>query len=71
MPLIWEHFVILFDGVCDQSKELETLSGSMPNDAKWIISSSGQYMFVRFAIGSTISSTGFGFSANLHYGRAN
>ena len=42
------HYVTLFDGVCDQTKELQTLYGSMSNDVKWIISSSGHYMFVRF-----------------------
>ena len=56
----------LFDGVCDQTKELQTLSGSMSNDVKWIISSSGRYMFVRFAVGTDYSSTGF--LAKIHYG---
>ena len=63
-----EHFVTLFDGVCDQTKELQTLSGSMPNDVKWIISSSGRYMFVRFAVGNTGSSS-TGFLAKIHYGK--
>ena len=38
----------------------------MSNDAKWIISSSGRYMFVRFAVYTTLSSTGF--LAKIHYG---
>ena len=66
-------FLTLFDGVCDQKKELQTLSGLMSNDVKWIISSSGKFMFVRFSdlnsedLGpSDLSSTGF--SANIHYG---
>ena len=40
----------MFDGSCDQTKELKTLYGAMSNDDKWIISSSGRYMFVRFAV---------------------
>ena len=58
-------FLTLFDGVCDQTKELQTLSGYMSNDVKWIFSSSGGYMFVRFAV-DTFSSTGF--LAKIHYG---
>ena len=57
----------LFDGVCDQTKELLKLSGSMSNDVKWIISISGRYMFVRFAaFADDLSSTGF--LAKIHYG---
>ena len=37
----------------------------MSNDVRWIISSSGRYMFVRFAVGYS-SSTGF--LAKIHYG---
>ena len=59
--------VSLFDGVCDQTKELQKLGGSMSNDVKWIISSSGRYMFVRFAVDTWGSSTGF--LANIHYGK--
>ena len=39
----------------------------MSNDVKWIISSSGRYMFVRFAVGTDVASTGF--LANIHYGK--
>ena len=53
--------------MCDQTKELQTLSGSMSNDVKWIISSSGRYMFVRFAVDKFGSSTGF--LAKIHYGK--
>ena len=61
-------YVILFDGVCDQTKKLQTLYNSMPNTERWIISSSGHNMFVRFATRhSFLSSTGF--SANIHYGK--
>ena len=38
----------------------------MSDDVKWIISSSGRYMFVRFAIDNLDSSTGF--LAKIHYG---
>ena len=58
--------VSMFDGVCDQTKEIQTLYNSMSNDVKWIISSSGNYMFVRFDK-DIISGTGF--SANVHYGK--
>ena len=62
-----DHFVTLFDGVCDQTKELQTLTESMSDDVKWILSSSGRYMFVRFAVGTWYSSTGF--LAKIHYGK--
>ena len=57
----------MFDGVCDQTKELQTLSGSMSNDNKWIISSSGRYMFLRFAVQSW--GINIGFNAKIHYGK--
>ena len=60
-------YVKLFDGVCDQTKELQTLSGSMSNDVKWIISSSRRYMFLRFAVNTHTSLTGF--SAKINYGK--
>ena len=60
-------FVILFDGVCDQAKKLQILSGSMSNDAKWIISSSGHYMFVRFAV-DIFAFESTKFLAKIHYG---
>ena len=67
----------LFDGVCDKKKELQTLSGLMSNETKWIISSSGHYMFVRlsdlnsdleFDLGQSDYSSSTGFLANIHYG---
>ena len=61
-----EDFLTLFDGICDQTKELETLSGSMSNDVKWIISSTERYMFVRFGVDRWSSSPGF--LAKIHYG---
>ena len=64
--MAYNDFITLFDGVCDQAKELQTLYGSMSNDVKWIISSSGHYMFVRFALDIFVSSTGF--LAKIHYG---
>ena len=62
-----DNFVQLFDGMCDQTKELQTLSGSMSSNIKWIISSTGRYVFVRFNIDNLHSSTGF--LANIHYGK--
>ena len=57
----------LFDGVCDQTKELQTLFDVMStNDIKWIISSSGPYMFVRFTVSTFTGSAGF--LAKIHYG---
>ena len=60
------EFLALFDGVCDQTKELQTLYGSMTNDVKWIVSSSRRYMFVRFTVDIFYPSTGF--LAKIHYG---
>ena len=62
----WGDFLTLFDGVCDQTKELQL--------TKWVISSSGGYMFVRFAVRLPISGppiqmfSSIGFSAKIHYG---
>ena len=64
--MAWGDFLTLFDGVCDQTKELQTLSGSMSNDVKLIISSSGRNMFLRFAVDVFYYSTGF--LAKIHYG---
>ena len=61
-----EIHVTLFDGVCDQTKELKTLYGSMSNDVKWIVSSSRRYMFVRFTVDILYHSAGF--LAKIHYG---
>ena len=62
-------FVTLFDGVCDQTKKLQLLSGSMANDVKWIISSSGRHMFVKFAVGYEASNS-TGFLAKIHFGKS-
>ena len=73
----------LFDGICDQTKELQTLTGYMsdpwspgPGDStmdhvKWIISSSGPYMFVRFGVlYADIDWWLYRvFSARIHYGK--
>ena len=64
----WQSILTLFDGVCDQTKEIATLSGSMSNDIKWIISSSGHYMFARLDVDNFRSSTVLQFSAKIHYG---
>ena len=57
----------MYDGSCDQTKELQKLSGAMSDDNKWIISSSGHYMFVRFAVQSW--GINIGFNAKIHYGK--
>ena len=62
------YFLSMFDGICDQTRELSTLSGKMPHDEKWVISSSGRHIFVDFVIGSLSSRPGF--SANIHFGNA-
>ena len=62
------YFLSLYDGVCDQTKELKILRGSMPEDNKWVISSSGHNMFVRFSIGSFLPNVSPGFSAKIHFG---
>ena len=59
------YSVSLFDGICMETKELDTLTGLMPNDDKWTISSSGHHMFVRFDI-ALVSHPGF--NAKIHYG---
>ena len=59
----------LYDGTCDQTKELETLTGIMSNDEKWVISSSGHHMFVSFTIG--VKNSRPGFTAKIHYGNKN
>ena len=59
-------FLSMFDGICDQTRELKTVSDKMPNDEMWVISSSGRHMFVDFVIGTVISHPGF--SANIHFG---
>ena len=62
------EFLALFDGVCDQTKELKILRGLMPEDNKWVISSSGHTMLVRFSIGLFLPNESPGFSAKIHFG---
>ena len=56
----------MYDGTCDQTKELEKLTGIMPNDDKWVISSSGHHMFVSFNVALLISHPGF--TAKIYQG---
>ena len=61
----------MFDGVCDETKKIQTLhqsvtSSGLPANLKWIRSSSGNHMFVRFDKGELPLT---GFSANIHYGK--
>ena len=60
-------FLSLYDGTCDQTKELKTLTG-MKND-KWVISSSGRNMFVNFLV--ELIAPDYGFSAEIHFGNKN
>ena len=66
----------MFDGICDQTRELKTISGKMPNNDAWVISSSGRHMFVDFVISYVsvypdILNSKPGFSANIHFGNEN
>ena len=56
----------MYDGSCDQTKELQKLSGSMSDDNKWIISSSGRYMFVILSNAEFLLPTRF--LAKIHNG---
>ena len=56
----------MYDGSCDQTKELKRLSGSMSDDNKWIISSSGRYMFVVSSVHEFLLPTRF--LAKIHNG---
>ena len=59
----------MFDGICDQTRELKTISGIMPLDDKWVISSSGRNMFVNFLV--ELIAPDYGFSAEIHFGNKN
>ena len=59
----------IFDGICDQTRELKTVNMKMPYDEKWVISSSGRHMFVDFVIDILNSKPGF--SASIHFGNKN
>ena len=58
-------FLSLYDGTCDQTKELKTLTGMKNN--KWVISSSGHHMFVSFNV--YIFESNPGFLAKIHFGK--
>ena len=60
------YFLSMFDGICDQTKELKTVSGKMDNGETWVISTSGRHMFVDFVVDILNSKPGF--SANIHFG---
>ena len=61
------NHLTIYDGVCDSTKEIDTLTGKMnETENKWILSSLGRHMYIRFNI-STLN-TSPGFSANIHYG---
>ena len=62
-----EFFVTMFDGICDQTKELQQYV-SMFNEDKLISSSSGRYMFVRFAVSVSVQFP-VQFLTKIHYGK--
>ena len=61
------YFLSMFDGICDQTRELKTVSDKMSNNEKWVISSSGRHMFVDLVIEN--SNFPPRFSANIHFGK--
>ena len=63
----YTDFLSLFDGVCDQTKTINTLTGTLPVNASQVFSTTGQNLFVRFGIGSTFSMPGF--FAKINFGK--
>ena len=61
-----ENALSLYDGICEQTKQLEKLSGTMSDDDKWVITSSVHHMFVSFIVDILVSEPGF--TARIHYG---
>ena len=53
----------LHDGVCDETKEMEKLTGLLPPN---IFSTSGHNLFISFSISKHYSMPGF--SAKIHFG---
>ena len=60
------YHLIIYDGLCDTTKEIATLTGTMNMEDKWVFSSLGPHMYIRFDI--SVSTSYPGFSANIHYG---
>ena len=60
------YHLTIYDGVCDSTKEIDTLTGEMKKEDKWVISSSGRHIFVRLSAGSFNQYPGF--FAKIHYG---
>ena len=63
------NFFTAYDGVCDQTQELQILYGSMPDVVKWSIISSGRYLFARFADNKHDEEKSLGFFAKIHFGK--
>ena len=55
----------MFDGD-DQKIRLQDLYGEMSSVHKWVISSSGHHMFIKFVV--DLYNYGPGFLANFHFG---
>lgn len=61
------YYLVLHDGLCESSKEIDTLTGKMNEmEDNWALSSSGRHMFIRFSVGSFYPYPGF--YANIHHG---
>ena len=58
--------VSFYDGPCDLTKELRTVTGLMLNDDRWVFSSSGRHMFITFIVDDLNAFPGF--IAKIHYG---
>ena len=71
----YKNFVTLFDGVCDETKDLATLYSSTADDVKLKVLSSGRYMFTKFSVYVDEYDFDFnhdsptGFLANIHNGK--
>ena len=59
--------VSFYDGPCDLTKELKTVTGMMLNDDRWVFSSSGRHMFITFIVDDLNAFPGF--IARIHYGK--
>ena len=67
MPANGYYNLLLYDGVCDLARKIDTLTGDMDfMEDRLVLSSSGHNMFVSFDIGSY--GPWIGFSAKIHYG---
>ena len=67
MPPNGYYNLLLYDGVCDLARKIDTLTGDMDfMEDSLVLSSSGNNMFVSFDIGNY--GPWKGFTAKIHYG---